>query len=65
MIIKTNNTEKVNVTMTIIIDDDAEEITIHIQHHNKQTGVVYGYDYPAAEYSKALADYKKFVKEGR
>lgn len=65
MIIKTNNTEKSNVTMTINIDDNAEEITIHIQHHKKQTGVVYGYEYPAAEYSKALADYKRFVKEGQ
>lgn len=63
MIIKTNNTDKVNVIMTICIDDKAEEITIHIHYHNKQTGVVNGYDYPAAEYSKALADYKKFAKE--
>ena len=65
MIIKTNSTDKANVTMTICIDDKAEEITIHIQHHNKQTGVVNGYDYPANEYSKALAHYKSIVKGGK
>ena len=65
MIIKINDTAKCNVVMTINIDDEAEEISIHIQHHNKQTGVVRGYDYPAEEYWRALADYRRIVKDGR
>ena len=59
MILKVNDTEKFNISMTLHIDDEAEEITVHIKHWNKQTGVINGYDYPAAEYSKALAKFKE------
>lgn len=59
MILKVNDTEKFNVSMTLHIDDEAEEITVHISHWNKPTGVINGYDYPASEYSKALAKFKE------
>lgn len=32
---------------------------MHIKHWNKQTGVINGYDYPAEEYSKALAKFNE------
>lgn len=58
MILKVNDTEKFNISMTLHIDDKAGKITVHIKHWDKQTGVINGYDYPAAEYSKALAKFK-------
>ena len=45
--------------MALCIDDEAQEITVHIKYWNKQTGIITGYDFPAAEYSKALAKFKE------
>ena len=59
MTLKVNDTEKFNISMTLCIDDEAEEITVHIKYWNKQTGIITGYDFPAAEYSKALAKFKE------
>ena len=59
MILTTINTEKFNISMTLNIDNKAEEITVHITHWNKQTGVINGYDYPASEYSQALAKFNE------
>lgn len=59
MILKVSDTDKLNISMTLHIDDEAEEITVHIKHWNKQTGVINGYEYSAAEYSKALSKFKE------
>lgn len=59
MIMRTNCTDKYNLTMTLRIDDESEEITIHIKFWNKKDGVINEYDYPAAEYSTALAKYRE------
>lgn len=59
MILKVNDTEKFNISMTLHIDDEAEEIKVHISHWNKPTGVINKYEYPASEYSKALAKFKE------
>lgn len=54
MVLKANDTEKVNITMTLHIDEEQEEISIHIRFENKQTGIISGFEYSAADYSKAL-----------
>lgn len=54
MVLKVNDTEKVNITMALYIDDEVEEIVIHIKYWNKQTGIISGFEYSAADYSKAL-----------
>lgn len=59
MILKVNDTEKFNISMTLHIDDEEEKITVHIKHRNKQTGVIDEYEYPATEYSMALAKFKE------
>lgn len=59
MILKFNDTEKSNVLMTLHIDDEAEKITVRIRHWNKPTGIINKYEYPASEYSKALAKFKE------
>lgn len=59
MIMRTNCTDKFNLTMILRIDDESEEITLHIKFWNKQNGVINKYDYPASEYSKALAKYRE------
>lgn len=33
MTLKVNDTEKFNISMTLHIDDEAEEITVHIKHN--------------------------------
>lgn len=59
MIMRTNCTDKYNLTMTLHIDDESEEITIHIKFWNKKDGVINEYDYPTTEYSTALAKYRE------
>lgn len=51
--------KKFNISMTLHIDDEVEEITVHIKHRNKLTGVINRYDYPAEKYSKALAKFRE------
>ena len=55
MILTTINTEKFNIIMTLHIDDEAEKITVCIEYWDKHTGVINKYEYPASEYSQALA----------
>lgn len=45
MILKVNDTKKFNIAMNLSIDYEAEEITIHIKHWDKQNGTICGYDY--------------------
>ena len=59
MILKVNDTKKINIAMNLSIDYEAEEITIHIKHWDKQNGTICGYDYPASEFSAALAKFKE------
>ena len=59
MILKVNDTKKFNIAMNLSIDYEAEEITIHIKRWDKQNGTICGYDYPASEFSAALAKFKE------
>lgn len=59
LILKVNDTNKFNITMNLGIDYEAEEITIHIKHWEKQNGTISGYDYPASEFSAALAKFEE------
>lgn len=59
MILKVNDTKKFNIAMNLSIDYEAEEIAIHIKHWDKQNGTICGYDYPASEFSAALAKFKE------
>lgn len=59
MILKVNDTNKFNISMSIIVDWEDEEIRIHIKYWNKQTDVISGFDYSANEFPEAI---KKFAE---
>ena len=59
MILKVNDTAKFNIGMKLNIDWKKEEIEIHISHWDKQKGVICGYDYPASEFSAAIAKFNE------
>ena len=59
MILRTNDTEKFNLSMRLCVDDELEEITVYITFWNKKTGVTTGFEYPANEYRTALAKYRE------
>lgn len=59
MILKVNDTNKYTIRMELIVDCKAEEIEIHIRHHDKRHGTICGYDYSASEFPAALAKFKE------
>lgn len=63
MILKVNDTEKFNLSMTLCVDWEDKEINIHITDHNKKTGIVHGYEYPADEFNRAIAKFEAIEKE--
>lgn len=58
-ILKVNDTVKFNIVMRISIDFETEEIGLHISHWDKVKGTVCGYDYPASEFSAAIAKFNE------
>ena len=60
-IIKTNNSEKCNLSMELYVDDRGEEISVRIIFWNKQARKTEGFEYPAEEYRAALAKYRELI----
>lgn len=63
MILKVNDTEKFNISMTLHVDWEDKKINIHIKNYNKQAGVVHSYEYPADAFDKAIAKFDEIEKQ--
>ena len=55
MILRVNDTPKVNVSMSLSINYELEYIEIVVSVHNKEKGTIRTKTFPAAKFSEALA----------
>ncbi len=59
MLLKRNNTEKYEIGLFLVVNDDTEEISVVIHFWNKISSHEAEYTYPASEYANALAKYEE------
>ncbi|MBQ3543492.1 MAG: hypothetical protein IJA34_00645 [Lachnospiraceae bacterium] len=57
MILKVNDTNDFNISMSLSVDWENKEILIYVKYWNKKTNKIDKFEYPANEFSEAI---KKF-----
>ena len=62
MILKTNDTQKGNVSMSLGIDWENREITVDVQYWNKKDNSVTGWSYEAQDFNSAIEKFDEISK---